>query len=346
MNWFALVMEHTWHLISEASPYLLIGLVIAGLLKSLVSEERIKTWLGTPGFLSIFRASVIGTPLPLCSCGVLPVAQGMLKQGASRSATMTFLVSTPENGIDSILMSVGLLGLPYALLRLFCGWLVSVITGTVDYLLEPPSSKVSDNEHSCCKNHCHDEPHHQTDNPSIIQGIRFAFTDLLRDLAPSLWLGFVLGGIISALIPQSLFETWFSGGWTGMILVLAVAIPLYVCATSSTPLALSFISSGMSPGTALVFLLAGPAVNTASLVVMKKMFGLKAVVRYSLSIAVSALALGIITDIYFHDILLNNLPRLAQATDTALWEKTETLCALLLFFFSILACKPKPQKIY
>ncbi len=131
-----------------------------------------------------------------------------------------------------------------------------------------------------------------------------------------------------------------------MVLVLAVAIPLYVCATSSTPLALSFISQGMSPGTALVFLLAGPAVNTASLVVMKKMFGTRAVIRYSLSIAGSALALGIITDIYFRDILLSNLPRLAQATDTTLWENMETLSAVLLFFFSILACKPKPQKIY
>ncbi len=299
-------LNYSWGLALEASPYLLLGLILSGFMKAWLPETFVKKALGGPRLPGILKGALIGTPIPLCSCGVLPVVQTLNKQGARRPASLAFLVATPENGADSFVMTWGMLGLPYAIIRVIAGFLSAIVVGLVDLFFPEEHSHHADHASGCCsKSSCSSE---QPKRPFLKESMRYAFTDLMDDIGPSLLGGLLLGGAILLLLPTEFTREHLGGGILGMASVLLASAPLYLCATSSTPLAVGLILQGMSPGTALVMLLAGPATNAASLAVVLRLFGPKATLRYLITLCAMAILMGLGTDYVLQTLSLGITP--------------------------------------
>ena len=369
-----LMIKEIWKMLEDASPYLLFGFLIAGLIHVCVSPQRIAGMMGKRNWKSVLMASICGIPLPLCSCSVLPTAATLREKGASRGATASFLISTPETGVDSISVTYGLMGLPMAIIRPVAAFITAFIAGFFVNLidmhkdrdeeeifstLDTPAEKgtgrgcsssdeaepvlkslvSSERVASCCctpvpqveKEECGCsnesqtvlekefggccssgkgesagcvDTNHSTESgccsneedvkfPWYEESIRYAFGKLSNDLAYWLALGFVISGILSAFIPATLFETWIGQGIPSILLMLVISVPLYICASASTPIAAVLIMKGLSPGAALVFLLAGPATNIGAFPVVGKMLGRKGFIAYLSSIVIVTFLFGV-----------------------------------------------------
>lgn len=297
-------LRESWHLLAESSVYVLFGLLIGGLLKVFLSPSTVSRHLGKGRFASVFKAALLGIPMPLCSCGVLPASASLRKQGANRGATTAFLISTPETGIDSIAITYALLGPVMTIARPVAAFFSATVAGIAENLIGRPEAEEIDADLSCpidgcCDgNDCTNEEHkqHHTFGEKLASGLKFAFGELWGDLAGWFMVGMLLAGLIGALVPEDVLGRYLGGGWQSMLLMLAVGIPLYICATASTPIAAMLILKGVSPGTALVFLLAGPATNITSLSVLQGVLGKRATVIYLLSIAVMSVISGLVLD--------------------------------------------------
>ncbi len=274
------IYRETWTMTQLMAPYLLMGFVLAGLLKAMVDAARVRDWLGRRGWASVLKASLVGVPLPLCSCGVIPVAASLRHQGASRGATVSFLASTPETGVDSIVATWGMLGPALAFVRVVTAFFTGITAGLlVDYFHREEDAAGAGAPQTSPE---------RTLSPidRFRQGIQFSFLTLPRELVFSLSLGLLLAGVAGAFIPpQSLSGSW-TNGFLGYLAVASVAIPLYVCSTGSIPLAYSLMHAGFSPGAALVFLIAGPATNMATISTMGQLLGRKAVALYLAAILI------------------------------------------------------------
>ncbi|MCC7430283.1 SO_0444 family Cu/Zn efflux transporter [bacterium] len=293
---FGLLTE-IWKLTLQSSPYLLLGFMLAGFIKAFVKDEFVQKFIGKKSAKSVFLASLIGVPLPLCSCGVVPVAISLKKQGASSGAVMSFLVSTPETGVDSMAITYGLLGGLMTLIRPVAAFFTAIFVGFSENLFG--SKMLTEEKKSCCAACCGTlETTKKTLFAKLKDGLVYAFTDLFADISKYLAFGLIFGGIITYFIPENLIQA-FDGNLYGMIGMLVFSIPLYICATSSTPIASALILKGMSPGTALVFLLAGPSTNIASLTILQKVFGKKSILLYLLNIAIFSVLFGLLTDLIF-----------------------------------------------
>lgn len=291
---------NTLELLLDAAPWLLLGLLAAGLIKAWVPENTIKRWLGTGTLAPILRAALLGAPLPLCSCGVLPAAIGLKRAGASQGSTVAFMISTPETGVDSIAISYALLGPFMAASRPIAAIFSAVFTGLLAAAVTRRSGEQTDTPPgtcagSCCGNSCATVSLPVSAGEKTRQGLRHAFTDILDDIAGWLALGLLIAGLMTSFVPADALAD-LSGGLPVMLIMLIVGIPMYICATASTPLATAFLLAGMSPGTVLVFLLAGPATNIATLGVVRREFGLGILVAYLTGITASSLAFGLLTD--------------------------------------------------
>lgn len=290
------IVNQCWQVLLEAAPYVLFGFFVAGLLKALVPEDVVARHLGKSSTGSVLKASLFGVPLPLCSCGVIPAAIGLRKQGASKGASAAFMVSVPETGVDSIAITWALLGPLMTLVRPLAALLSATLTGILINLLPPDAEPVAVEKPACgCSSSCCGEAQTPAKPPlrtRLADGLRYAFGDLLGDIGKWLLLGIVIAGVIAALVPDD-FVTRYLGSETGSLLImLLVGIPMYICASASTPIAAALILKGLSPGAALVFLLAGPATNAATLAVVTRFFGRAATAVYLLSIALSSLLFG------------------------------------------------------
>jgi len=290
----------------DAAPWLLLGLIVAGLIKAWLPAERLNRWLGGDKLWSIIKAAFVGAPLPLCSCGVLPAALGLRRAGASRGTTLSFLISTPETGPDSVALSYALLGPFMAIIRPIAAIVSAVFTGLLTLFVRKPASPVfpvkEPETGACCSgNSCSNEPAPaQTGGLSRTwQGIRYALTDILDDLLLWLAVGLVLAALVATLVPPLAMAEWGSG-LDAKLLMLLAGIPVYVCATASTPVAAGLLLAGISPGTVLVFLLAGPATNIATIGVIHKEMGRMTTIIYLLGISLSSLGLGVATDWLVH----------------------------------------------
>jgi uncharacterized membrane protein YraQ (UPF0718 family) len=316
-------MVETWDIVLDSGTFLLAGFACAGLIYLLMPTEKVVGHLGTPGLGAVVKASLVGIPLPLCSCSVIPVASSIRQRGASRGATASFLVSTPETGVDSIAISYALLGPALAVIRplaalvtaLTAGWLINLAERGAGSACRPESGEpgngpagtdschpVSEEQAgnpvsgaACCCPHA-TEPMKPSLTDRIADGLRYSFVGMFKDLSIYLVAGFLLAGLVSALVPADFFEKTIGSGWLAIGLMLLVGLPLYVCATSSTPVAAALIAKGISPGAALVFLLVGPATNAATMVVVGKDLGRKSLVVYLLTIAVVAMLFALGTD--------------------------------------------------
>lgn len=307
------IVEASWDVLVDAGPYVLFGFFVAGLLKAFVPDKFMAKHLGGKSFGSVVKAAVVGVPLPLCSCGVLPTALGLRKQGASKGATTAFMISTPETGVDSMAVTYALIDPIMTVVRpvaasitaIFAGVLVNMfpekerplpMNGLLKHMNEIDHEQ--GHEHAgcgCSDGHCETDGS-RTTYGKFVDGMRYAFGEMISDIGRWLMVGVVIAGIITAAMPPDLLDEYVGTGFLSYLVMLIVALPLYVCATASTPIAASLLLKGLSPGAALVFLLAGPATNGATITVMLKTLGKRAAFLYVFSIVVCSLALAFVVD--------------------------------------------------
>ncbi len=329
-------------MILDSALLLLIGLGLAGLLRVVLSENKINRFLKGSGPGPVFKAALIGVPLPLCSCSVLPVAHQMRRSGISRGGTVAFLISTPESGVDSIALTYSLLDPVMTVARPVTAFLTAFTAGLVENRIDPgvddnvslQAPTVSD----CCSTSCGCETTSTEQSASLLQrmwsGLKYAYTDLLNDLAVYLVIGYLLAGLISAVwgpeaggLPEVLRT-----GWGSYIGAIVVGLPLYICAVSSTPLAAALFMAGFSPGATLLFLMVGPATNIASLVVVGKILKGWAVVRYLLAIVLVSLAVAVILDFIYLLFRLDPTNYGSAVADTGSFGWVHSISAVLLTF--------------
>lgn len=307
MNYVGLLLENVGKTWLEVAPWLLVGLVLAGLLKRWIPATLLDRWLGGRGVWPVLKAAVIGTPLPLCSCSVLPTAIQLHRSGASTGSTVSFLVATPENGADSITLSYVLLGPVMTIIRPLAAIVSAVLTGLLtEFVSRPLGTPRSEalsrtSQTDCCSSDCcatQAAPAAGQSNRwlSPLIDVFRSVVDLLDDLAGWLLIGIVLAASLETLVPADMIARWGSG-ILPMLGILLISIPMYICATASTPVAATLLAAGVSPGTVLVFLLAGPATNLASAGLLHRELGLRATVAYLAGIAASSVGLGLLTDL-------------------------------------------------
>ncbi|MBD3403984.1 SO_0444 family Cu/Zn efflux transporter [candidate division GN15 bacterium] len=288
-----------WGMVVDSAVWFLIGLILAGLLWHFFRGDTVARLLSGRSQRGVWRAALIGLPLPLCSCSVLPVAQQLRSSGASKGSLAAFLISTPETGVDSIALTYTLTDPVLTVARPVTAFATALAAGGAEtFFPDKQAAPVPMSTEPCCDsdNCCADQ---QTGNRSTVIGsIKYAFTDLLGDLAPYLLIGFVLAGLVAALfggeltdLPEVLRQGW--GGYLGAILA---GLPLYICASSSTPLAAVLLAGGFSPGMVLVFMMVGAATNVSTITVVNKIMGAPATVRYLTAIVIVSVAAGLLTD--------------------------------------------------
>lgn len=330
-------------LFMESAPWLLLGLFVAGVMHELVPVSFLERHMGSNSIGSISKAAVIGAPLPLCSCGVIPAALGLRRSGASKSSTISFLVSTPETGVDSVSVSYALLGPLFAIIRpiaavasaIYAGIMVKVFGDSdskVNKTAEPVSSCCESETtkpvesspccstkaevaqpSSCCSSSQHESGNHSmnanstsaehTDHSlnafssfsnaaaSAARVARYASGKLLEDIVVWLLIGLALAAAIKTWVPTDFLTQW-GDGLVAMLVMAFIGIPMYICATASTPLAVGFLAAGLSPGAILVFLMAGPATNISTMGMIKQEMGLKTLALYLVSVVSASIAFG------------------------------------------------------
>jgi len=324
-------------------------------MKSWVPTQILSRHLGE-GKLAIIKAAIIGAPLPLCSCGVIPVATELRRSGASAPATSAFLVATPETGVDSVSVSYALLGPIFAIYRPITAILSAIVTGllvsTIKKEIIPVSPKLTGESSSCCASKKLSEPEpekekstccsssstHSPENKATFlsktsSGIHYAATKLIDDLILWLLVGLIFATLIKTFLPAS-FLLSYGSGLGAMLVMIVISIPMYICATASTPVAAGFIMAGISPGTALVFMMAGPATNISTLGVIKNEMGSGVLIRYLLGISLSAIGFGLLLD-WGLELFAINIAQQMQHSHELLPFWFGLICAGLIAFLSI-----------
>jgi len=436
---FSGILLASWEIFVDAAPYLIFGFGVAGLLNILVPDQKIVEYLGSSAgkVRSVINASLAGLPLPLCSCGVIPAAMSIRKRGANRGATLSFLISTPQTGVDSIAITYALLDPMMTIFRPIATLVTAILAGLADNLLIGEEEKKGEekkgeekkgeekkgeekkgeekkkddygkqtglftvstplatsaqtsasgrNSYSSCDSECgstcgpacacsslenpgpekteaanpvplnkpstekishltlssqtipsqtiptknHSANLSQDETAScgcncgcggneskedrksqeigkekkpfetrLLEGMKYAYIELLGDISKWMLIGILLAGIISYLVPESLIRDYLGGGLSSMLVMLVVGIPLYICATASTPLAATLVAKGMSPGAAFVFLLAGPATNAATVTMVARFLGKRSAALYLGVISLCALGAGVLLDFLY-----------------------------------------------
>jgi len=282
-----------WATLTRMSPYLLFGFLVAGVLSVFISPEFVERHLGGRGFWPLLKASLFGIPLPLCSCGVIPVTMSLRKHGAGKGAAIAFLLSTPQTGVDSILVTYSLLGGVYAIFRPVAALITGLVGGAMVTVVDPDKSV--DQPEQCSDACCADKKK----TPRIVRVLRYGFVTLPRDIGMSMLVGLVIAAVIAAVVPEDFFAPVLGGGILAMVVMMLLGIPVYVCATASVPVAVALIGKGVSPGAALVFLMTGPATNAAAFTTIWASLGKRTALTYLATVAGSAMAAGLFLDRFF-----------------------------------------------
>nr|MBF0223273.1 SO_0444 family Cu/Zn efflux transporter [Desulfobulbaceae bacterium] len=321
----------------ESSPYIILGLIVGGLLKEFISPDYVARHLGKGRFLSVVKAALFGIPLPLCSCGVLPAAAALKRQGANNGATTAFLIATPESGVDSITITYALLDPLMTIARPVAAFASALTAGFLENLINPPKlAEPFSTKRQGFTPIPMQKQGGQTIIAKIVIGTRSAFSELWAELAVWFFLGIALAGIITTAVPEEYITVYLGGGLGTMLLMLVFGIPMYICATASTPIAAALIVKGVSPGAALVFLLVGPATNTASLSVLVGLLGKRATGLYLSCIAVVSVLCGLALDAVYVYLGLSAKAVVGSAGEVVpFW--LQALSALVLLGFS---CRP------
>lgn len=278
-------------MMAEMAPYILLGFLIAGVMHAFVPQRIMARHLASSGFGAVCKAALLGIPLPLCSCGVLPTAIALRRGGASRAATTSFLVATPQTGVDSIAATYSMLGPAFAVIRPIAALVTALGAG-----LAVGSSEKNDGNQ--CSTTVIEEgvPETSSFGRRCLDALKYGFVDLVASIGGWLIVGLLIAALITVYVPADFFAALGDRPLLAMIAVVIVAVPMYVCATGSIPIAMSLMLKGLSPGTALVLLMAGPAANFASFTLISRDMGKKAAAIYLASIIVGAIGFGLIID--------------------------------------------------
>ena len=294
-EWLIEIPTDFWSVLSDMAPYLLLGFLVAGILSVFVSPAFVERQLGGRGVWPVLKASAFGVPLPLCSCGVIPVAASLRRHGASRGATIGFLISTPQTGIDSIFVTYSLMGGVFAIFRPLVSLVSGILGGSAVSAFTEPDEKAASESEVCREACCAGEAGHSR----LRRALAYGFDVLPRDIGRAMLAGLVVAALISALVPADFFAGVLGGGIVAMLVMMALGIPVYVCATASVPVAAALIAKGVSPGAALVFLMTGPATNAATIATIWKIMGRRTALIYLATVAACAVASGLALDYVF-----------------------------------------------
>ena len=332
-DWLMNVPSEFWIVLSQMAPYLLFGFLVAGGLSVLVSPAFVERHLGGRGFVPVLKAAAFGVPLPLCSCGVIPVSASIRRHGASRGATVGFLISTPQTGVDSIMVTYSLLGWVLAVFRplaalvsgLIGGMFVSAMDGDGDSRNSSPAA--SDCHAACCDDGAHSN--------RLVRALSYGLVTLPRDIGRALLIGLLIAAVISALVPEESLAPWLGGGIGAMLIMMVLGIPVYVCATASVPVAAALIAKGVSPGAAVVFLMTGPATNAATIATVWKVLGRRTAVIYLLTVALSALGAGLLLDVLIENVRIGSVAHV-HAAGVSYAEQISAVVLLGVLGFSFL----------
>ncbi|MFO7937565.1 MAG: SO_0444 family Cu/Zn efflux transporter [Kiritimatiellia bacterium] len=319
MNVITDIFAQIWYLIALMAPSLLVGFFVAGVFSLLVTKEMVYKHLGRSSFLQICKASLFGVPLPLCSCSVLPVAASLRQYGAGRGSFISFLTSTPQTGVDSIFITYTMLGPVFTVVRFVAAFISGIICGSCVHIFVKDSgtgvpADVASAEHKtgnkngdeagrgvdldkeCEACSCAEE---NKKTPHFVKALRYAFVTLPQDMGRSMVTGLIISGILTAFLPANYFADKLIGNeLTSMLVMLAVGLTIYVCSSASVPLVVSLIAAGISPGAGLVFLIAGPSTNAASIVTVFRIIGAKTTVIYLATLSVTAIISGVILNMF------------------------------------------------
>ncbi|MCB1216484.1 SO_0444 family Cu/Zn efflux transporter [bacterium] len=319
-----LLLESLWTTSALMAPYLLLGFLIAGILHVLIPEAWIEKHLGGRGLWPVTKASLVGVPIPICSCGVIPVAAGLRRNGASRGSTVSFLLSTPQTGVDSIAITWGMLGPVFAIYRTLAAFISGIVGGLLaDLLGDDGDPAVKEHKHSH-NGHAHSHASTLEDDcghcsPAtaprsgnrLLQALHYGFVTLPRDLARNLLFGLLLAAVFNVFIPDHALPENIGSGIVGYLALMALGIPLYVCATGSVPMVVPLLAKGIiSPGAALVFLVSGPATNLASIATLWRILGRRTSIIYLLTVAGLSLLSGYVLDAFLPSIELGGFSHL------------------------------------
>ena len=329
-----------WAVLGQMAPYLLFGFLVAGLLSVLISQRVVERHLGGRGVWPVIKAAILGVPLPLCSCGVIPVSASLKRHGATRGATTSFLLSTPQTGVDSIMVTFSLLGPVFAVFRPIAALLTGIVGGTLVNIFDRSgnaqdvSSELRDE--ACCTG----EKRHS----GIVRALHYGFVTLVRDIAKPLLAGLLVAGVISAFVPEDFFTETLGTGITAMLVMMALGIPIYVCATASVPIAAALMLKGVSPGAALVFLIAGPATNAATITTVWKVMGKRTAVIYLGTVAAAALGWGLLLDQVYALLGASAAPLMDEHVHSVLPAVVNGVAAVVLLGVIAAALIPRPKR--
>ncbi len=285
-----------WRMTTEMAPYLLLGFLLAGLMHEYIPRKVYANYLGKSNFRSVLLAALFGVPLPLCSCGVLPTAMGLRREGGSRGATVSFLIATPQTGVDSIIATFSLMGLPFTIIRPIAAFLTAIFGGTLVNAFEHESEEEKrggTNLKGIAEEKENSSTHVSNALRRLPNAIRYGFVEMMADIGKWLIMGLIVAGVITAVIPDQWFSVFKDNSLLSILLVLSISIPMYVCATGSIPIAVALMMKGLTPGAALVLLMAGPACNVASLLVINKVMGRRTLLLYLSAIVGGAILFGL-----------------------------------------------------
>ena len=323
-------------LLDAFSIYVILGLFIAGILKQIVPDDFVSSHLGKDSTSSVVKATLFGIPLPVCSCSVIPLAQGLRKEGASKGAVQSFLISTPITGVDSILATYSLFGFVFTLFRVVSSIVIAITVGLVQNIFEKESkNKVEEKieEASCCSTSSCCDTKDEKKSFSIIKVLKYGYGTLFSDMAKALLIGLILGALFITFMPEEYSKILFENEFLTYIVVMLFAMPLYTCATASLPIAAALMMQGMSPGAVFIFLTAGPATSAVTMSIVYKMLGKKSLIIYLITIFVLALIFGMAYDTFLGELSLLNVSMIHE--ESSLLESLASLLMLLLIFYHL-----------
>lgn len=275
-------------LLNEMTPYLLLGFLVAGILHEFVPRRIYADKLSGNNFSSVLWAALFGVPLPLCSCGVIPTATSLYREGASKGATVSFLISTPQTGVDSILATASVIGIPFAIIRPVVAFITAMAGGVI-------TNRICKSENNVVQTAMQQKTD-RSFTQKIIGALRYGFIDMIQDIGKWIVIGLVVAAVITVALPDNFFVSFNNYPLLNMFMILVVSIPMYLCATGSIPIAAALMLKGLSPGAALVLLMAGPATNMATMLVINKVLGRKTLVTYLATIMTGAIGFGLFID--------------------------------------------------
>lgn len=333
MEFIQEIAKIIFSIFNAMSFYLLLGFLFAGILHVLVPQQLFAKYLSKRDWTSVLYATLFGIPLPLCSCGVIPTAISIYREGASKGAVVSFLIATPQTGIDSIIATYSLLGLPFAVIRPIVALITSLFAGlTTNFFTskDPSAPPVSDKTVSS------NTP--LSFSQKLKKVFQYGYVEMMEDIGKMLLFGLIIAGLITYFVPDNFFTIFGNNTFLTMLLVVVVAIPMYVCATGSIPIAIALMMKGMSPGTALVLLMAGPAANMASMLVIGKVLGKKTFILYATTLIIGAIVSGLIIDNFLPSgwFDVSNFKMTAHHSGNFYYVKVLCSCILLMLFANAL----------